>query len=1101
MILIKLIARVAVRVPLLGIFLCAMGSAQPATTPFSFYCDEPCKTSAGVFTSDGTLVRTLWSKVRYPAGTNSAVWDGLDDTSNAVPGGTYTIKVLQHNTDYVWDGAIGNTSAEVSGPTVHNGFYPIRDMTIAGTNGYYVSGYNEGGYDFRYFYTTDPQRVVMRWGPDNAPANIYDRNWKWVATDGSWVYFACSAATNPNNTTNNNYPGFVVASQVGNSNPAYSAYFSQGVPIVNGANDNSTYPNGIYVGTQPGLDGLAVQQIGNLLAVSVATDNKVYLLDKRAGSAITNFSVTAPGRLNFSPDGSLWVISGNTVICFTNLTAAPMPALTITNLAEPLAVAVNPANAGVILVADGGGSQQIKAFDNTGASLWTYGLPGGYQTNGVAVQTNKFWFNDGEGDGTFLSFAPDGSFWVGDGGNYRALHFSTARTYLEQIMYQPHSYMACVDQNNPTRVINQFLEFSVDYTKPLQQAWTLVNNWKVGVDPVHLSWNQGLYEVTTFTNGRTYALIDNNTYAFPMSELCELTPPKLRFTGILPAFSGSARGWISLGPDGSARRTTIGAATWFECTLNGFDASNNPIWNPEFALASAPQGATDPVPRGSSFGNIRATTSSNNILISFDQSLNNGWHLGGIRVGSTNWLWKASPAVTWMNGCGTYEIANGVQYAGNTVQAVDRNVIYGYHGEFFRGSGQAGQTMHFYDDGLFVGQFGECNIGHSAYEGAVPASAGNGHCPSLVKMPGGGYYVWVNDESGHGPQRWHLVNAGNIREQSGSGTLGSTIILTNPAVLFPTAVTGQSGNQLAALSWQPVAGATAYNVRSSFLNGGPYGTVVATVTNTSAIVSGLTNGQDYYFVVTAIQAGTEGPPSEQVHIVPFDTTQNVLCAGSMAEGGQQTPVIEVSSAAVAAGQSSFIGAEHLTGVLSLRDLNDFGYGNLPYQSIGSQGYFIFDPEGPATSLPNLAAPFAITFGPGWYDIAYLERQYRVDNSLNNNNGMVAMPLSSLGLSTSDTNYHVLTVISPAQFNNPRQFTMRLTSANNSSAAFSVNEPYGFTHTFQFLFRGNVTLWADGTGGSGAFIQSIFLDNAPVTYAVPQAVSAPLMPPTSFHIGP
>src|ERR1700722_13901078 len=98
-------------------------NAQASSTQFSFTLDEPCKTSAGVFTPDGTLVRTLWSKVRYMAGTNTAVWDGLDDNGNAVGAGVYQIKVLQHNTEYVWDGAVGNTSAELSGPTIHRGFY------------------------------------------------------------------------------------------------------------------------------------------------------------------------------------------------------------------------------------------------------------------------------------------------------------------------------------------------------------------------------------------------------------------------------------------------------------------------------------------------------------------------------------------------------------------------------------------------------------------------------------------------------------------------------------------------------------------------------------------------------------------------------------------------------------------------------------------------------------------------------------------------------------------------------------------------------------------------------------------------------------------
>jgi hypothetical protein len=1088
---------------MLAWLLCSTSLVHAASSPFSFTLDEPCKTSAGVFTPDGTLIRTLWSKVRYySAGTYSNIWDGLDDNGNAAPAGTYQIKVLQHNTEYVWDGAVGNTSAELSGPTVHTGFYPMRDMAIAGTNAFYVSGYNEGMYDFRNFSTTDPQRIMVKWSPDGQPANIYDRNWSWTATDGNWVYFACSAATNPNNTTTNDYPGFVVAGKVGVSSPAYSAYFSQGVQIVNGANNNSIYPNGIYVGAQPGLSGLAVQQNGNLLAVSVAPDNRVYLLDKLSGAAVRNFSVSSPGRLSFSPDGSLWAVSSNNVICYTNLNSNPSAAVTISSLIKPLAVAVNPTNSNLILVADGSSSQQVKAFNSAGTSLWTYGLAGGYQTNGVAVATNKFWFYDAEKEASFLCFAPDGSFWVGDGGNYRALHFSAALNYIEQIMYQPHSYKACVDQNNPSRVFNQFLEFKVDYTKPLRQGWTLVNNWQVGVDPVHISWNGGLYEVTTFTNGRTYALIDNDTYSFALSELCELATNQLRFTGITPAYSGTARGWISLGPDGSARRTTIGAATWYETTLSGFDSSNNPVWNPENLIASAPQGATDPVPRGSSFGNIRATISTNNILISFDQSLNNGWHLGGIKVGTSKWLWKASPSAAWMNGCGNYENDNGVFYAGNTLQAVDRNVIYGYHGEFFRSQGQAGQTMHFYDDGLFVGQFGESDIGHPAYEGALPGSSGNGHCPSLIKTADGSYYLWVNDESGHGPQRWHFANARNIRELTGSGALGSAITLTSQTYGFPVGATGKNGNQSGELIWLPVPGATSYNIRYSQINGGPYNVLAGNTTNLDYVTGGLTNGQTYYFVVTAIQAGVEGIPSEQVVVNPFDTTQTVLCSGSVTEGGQYSSVIDVSSSAPASGLPSYVGEEHMTATLNPRELDYYGYGNLQNETIGTKGYVIYQYGGSGTTLANLLPGFSVGNWAGFVELPNIDRQYRVDNALGANRGLNASPVGSMNISVTDTNYHFLTVVSPAQFNNPRQFIMRLASTNNTSASYAVNESPGLSHTFQFLFKGNVTLYADGTGGNDAIVQALFLDNAPVTYG---SVIVQVPPPPSvsgFHrVGP
>src|ERR1700722_13429979 len=185
-----------IRWMILGCLLIGTRPVHASGTPFSFTLDEPCKTSAGVFGANGTLIRTLWSKVRYyAAGTYSAVWDGLDDNSNAVSAGTYQIKVLQHNSEYVWDGAIGNTSAELSGPTVHRGFWPMADMAITGTNAFYVSGYNEGMYDFRSFLPTDPQHVKNAWywvysAPFNrvgsVPGDINDLSWLWVAADTNW---------------------------------------------------------------------------------------------------------------------------------------------------------------------------------------------------------------------------------------------------------------------------------------------------------------------------------------------------------------------------------------------------------------------------------------------------------------------------------------------------------------------------------------------------------------------------------------------------------------------------------------------------------------------------------------------------------------------------------------------------------------------------------------------------------------------------------------------------------------------------------------------------------------------------------------------------
>ncbi len=476
-------------------------------------------------------------------------------------------------------------------------------------------------------------------------------------------------------------------------------------------------------------------------------------------------------------------------------------------------------------------------------------------------------------------------------------------------------------------------------------------------------------------------------------------------------------------------------------------------------------------------------------------------HLGGITVGSTNWLWEASPAVAYMNGTGNYEISNGVNYAGNTLQAIDRNVTYGYHGEFFRSEGEACQNMHFYDDGLFVGQFGEATPGHSAYEGALPGSAGNAYSPTFVKGTNGEYYYWVNDESSHGPQRWHFLNARNIRELTGSGTQGGWITLTNPVVNFPTAVTAKNGNQTGELTWHPVPGAASYNLRYSLYNGGPY-SLACNTTNVDWVVGGLTNGQTYYFVVTAIQGGTEGTPSEQVAVYPFDTTQAVLGAGTMSEGGQFTPVINVSTAPPSAAQPTYIGAEHLTAVLNPRELDDYGYGNLANEILGTEGYVIFNPYGFSTSATNIADSSSLTLGGQWMQIGNLERQCRISNVLGSNYGYEAYPIGTVSVAVGDTNFHFLSVISPAWFNYSRSFFIHLTSTNNTSASYSINEPYGYSHVFQFLFRGNCTLSIDGSTGAYGNLQSLFLDTAAVTYAPANAAlgqfSIPATP-TGLHV--
>ena len=786
----------------LGFFLSVLlwATPQQAATnlDFTFTLDNKYKTSAGVYKSDGTLVRTLWRKVKYDAGTHGASWDGLDDDGKTAPASNYQIKLLYHNMQYEWEGAIGNTSNAQSGATVHHGFYPMRDLAIADNNAFYTTGYNEGQFSFHRFDIKNPQQVTNSWNwlfnpqfqrVENKVSNTYDRNWSWTATDGTWVYFACNEGYDQA-TGKNTRPGFVTASKASDDSVAT---FSSGqkIPsgpgpaeVVNSVHDYGQwpYPNGIYVGTQPGLSGMAVQKNGNILAIAVAPDNKIYLLDKRSGSQLKTINVNAPKRIAIAPNGDLWVISDNSVVRFTDLDSNPKIAATISGLTKPLAVTVNPGNNDIVLVADGGSSQQVKAYTSTGSSLWTYGQKGGYQTNGADVRNDKFWFFDGENEATFITFAPDNSFWVGDGGNYRSLHFSPTRSYLEQIMFQPHSYVVSADPNKPSRVTNQYLEFQVNYKGQINQgSWKLVKNWGAGLGPEYFSNFFGLRQVTTLSNGRTYAVVSSPSNK-GKDEVVELTGSKLRLTGILLGTTGDGKGKNTvLAADGSLRTVAAGNSQWYKQALTGFDSAGNPQWAALSSLATATEESRDPVPRCCGGGGIRTPITSSNIVVSLDQSKNNGWHLGGVKAGDNKWLWKASPAVTSnfpLDGLGSYDIGDGVNYAGNVAMALGRNIVYGYHGEGWVQS-QANQFMHFYDNGLFVGQFG---VPGRTYEGFHPPGevvagfAGNSFSPELVSV-NGELYMWVNDESAHGPQRWHLIGTKNIAELSGSGNLGSSVTL------------------------------------------------------------------------------------------------------------------------------------------------------------------------------------------------------------------------------------------------------------------------------------------------------------------------------------
>jgi hypothetical protein len=497
---IKLLAIILLIVAVLVTASFRQKSAEPNSyfhsTPFKFTLQQSASTSAGVYTTNGVLVRTLWSGLKYNAGTHSAVWDGTNDDGNLMPAAPYQIKVLTNNVKYTWEGVLGNTSGMLSGPNVFRGHNPIQGLAIAGSNAYYSVGFNEQGTSCYKFNTLDPQ------GKTNIGSGGIESNA--VATDGKLVYWGSFEIK-----TNSN---FIQATSIPNDAPvafvagqAFTVYKSKARLSVL---EKAKLPDRITA--------LAVQKNGQYLLSAHFSLNQVHVLNKLTGKLVSTSNITSPTAIAVDQNNHAWIVCTSNgkpaVLCYQINANGELQYLnkTLPGLLKPLAIAVSPDDA-TVLVADGSESQQLKAYSNASGELkWEFGEAGGY-SNSAAVNNNKFYFSNVRSElGTCLAYEADGSFWVQDSGNSRLQHYSANRVFINRVMYLPTSYSVTVNRNDATRLFSDYLEFKIDYSKslsPQNGSWTLVNNWGAMVpDEWDRKYNR-LKDVVTLKNGRTYALL------------------------------------------------------------------------------------------------------------------------------------------------------------------------------------------------------------------------------------------------------------------------------------------------------------------------------------------------------------------------------------------------------------------------------------------------------------------------------------------------------------------------------------------------------------------------------------------------------------------
>jgi fibronectin type 3 domain-containing protein len=105
----------------------------------------------------------------------------------------------------------------------------------------------------------------------------------------------------------------------------------------------------------------------------------------------------------------------------------------------------------------------------------------------------------------------------------------------------------------------------------------------------------------------------------------------------------------------------------------------------------------------------------------------------------------------------------------------------------------------------------------------------------------------------------------------GGGSSSSTELGTAPSATTvpaaPTALAVAAGNQQLSLSWTVSSSATSYHVKRATTSGGPY-TQMGDPTAPSYTDTGLTNGTDYFYVVSALDGSGESANSSQASGTP-----------------------------------------------------------------------------------------------------------------------------------------------------------------------------------------------------------------------------------------
>jgi predicted phage tail protein len=141
----------------------------------------------------------------------------------------------------------------------------------------------------------------------------------------------------------------------------------------------------------------------------------------------------------------------------------------------------------------------------------------------------------------------------------------------------------------------------------------------------------------------------------------------------------------------------------------------------------------------------------------------------------------------------------------------------------------------------------------------------------------------------NGTTYYFVVTAVNSDGESTASTGVNATPTATPPPAAPTGVTAVVGDLQATVSWALEPNTDSYNIYWSTTTGvtPANGTKITSVTN-PYILTGLTNGTTYYFVVTAVNSNGESAPSPEVNSTPMQPVPQQVTATAGPGTGQIT---------------------------------------------------------------------------------------------------------------------------------------------------------------------------------------------------------------------